>query len=265
MKFGFRSGNKGSKANIDSNLNPFGKPATNEQQNNGNNGGGNNNNPAPNNGQARDPNVEFKKFCRDSGMFENLDLEGFVEAVGKGDTAKAAEFFMESMLSTARVAMAGADRLATAKMNQAMEATAVRASAMTSTQLLTNEMHERLGFTKDPAMAPLAEDVLNRFLAKGESADVALDNTEKYFKEFALAAGGKFGMMAPNTDMRPGQRGFNDSRMQQNDNSESVNQEMDWMDVLTSGAVSEVSPPQGSNGGAPNPGNAGNGNPNNNQ
>lgn len=249
MKFGFRSGTKSSKTNIDSNLNPFAKPANND----GNKGGDNNgNNSPPNNQQQQqpDPNSQFQKFCRDNGMFEGLDLQGFMKAVADGDTDKAGEFFMQSMLATARVAMAGADKLATAKMQKAMEETALRANAMTSTQLLTQEMHERLGFTRDPALAPMAEDVLNRFLAKGESAETALENTEKYFKQFALAAGSKFGLQSVEQSMRPGSQGFRGSQMQQNDNDDGGSADMDWIDVLTSGAHSANASEQNSNGGS---------------
>lgn len=241
----FKSGTKSAKTNIDSNLNPFAKPANNNQQQG---------NPPPGDQQQNkqndgDPDAAFNKFCRDNGMFEKLDLQGFMKAVADGDVDKAGEFFMQSMLSTARVAMAGADRLATAKMSKAMEETALKANAMTSTQLLTQEMHERLGFTKDPAVAPLAEDVLNRFLAKGDSAETALENTEKYLKEFAVAAGGRFGMRV-DSEMRPGSQGFRNSQMQQNDNDDSDSGEMDWMDVLTSGAGSSNVAPQNANGGA---------------
>lgn len=249
MKFGFSSGkNKSGKPNIDSNLNPFGKPA-----NNGGNGGGTNQ-PPPNQppaNQNNDANTAFMKFCRDQGMFEDLDLGGFVAAVREGDAEKASEFFMNSMISTARVAMAGADRLATAKMTKAMEESVTRATAVTHTNLAVQEMNNRLGFTRDPAIAPVAEQVLNGFLARGDNADTALDNVEKYFKEFALTAGSQFGMAPPNNDLRPGQRGFNDSRMQQNDNTDDGQpKEMDWLDVLTSGNVTAATANSGGGNGS---------------
>lgn len=165
---------------------------------------------------------------------------------------------MNSMISTARVAMAGADRLATAKMTKAMEESVTRATAVTHTNLAVQEMNNRLGFTRDPAIAPVAEQVLNGFLARGDNADTALDNVEKYFKEFALATGSQFGMAPPNNDLRPGQRGFNDSRMQQNDNTDDGQpKEMDWLDVLTSGHVTADSQNASGNGNGGNNGQAG--------
>lgn len=242
-------GKKGGKSNIDPNLSPWQKPANNSKQQDGGNpappAGGNQ--PAP-----VDGNKELMEFFKAQGLFEQLDMQGFLKAVEAGDSAKAAEFMMQNLAATARVAMLGANKIAEAKIAKAVDESTRRASATVATELMTQALHSRLGFTSDPAIAPLAEQVLNQYLANGESADSAIEKTEKYFEGFALAAGQRYGLQ-PQLDShgRAGQSGFQSSRMQQNDNGENAREPADWLDVLTSGAVTDQSSTQGASGGNP--------------
>lgn len=233
------------KDNKDVSLNPFEKPSNNNgsnndggnnnnNNNNGNNGGSNQNN---NSGGAPDQGKLMRDALKNAGLYENLDLSTFKKAITDGDDDALSGFFDQMMTNAASSALKLANQLADAKSAKAVETATNKATTETTKRLLRDEMYKRYEFLKEPALSPVAENILDKYLEQGIAPDEALKNVGDYFKATAQAAGKHFGMKVeePQNNGRPGSNGFRSDGRNQNDNNTNSNsdEEPDWFAALT--------------------------------
>lgn len=235
------------KDNKDVSLNPFQKTADNGNQGGNNNGGGNNNNgnngggvPNNNGGGAPDQQKLMRDALKGAGLYENLDLATFKKAIAENDDDALSSFFDQMMTNAASASLKLANQLADSKTAKAVEQATNRASQETTKRLLKDEMYKRYEFLKEPALSPVAENILDKYMEQGLSPDDALKNVGEYFKATAHAAGKHFGMKVeePQNTGRPGSNGFRNDGRNQNDNNTNSNSddEPDWFAALTGGA-----------------------------
>ena len=187
---------------------------------------------------AEEGSAKIKDFFETSGLYKNLDFSKFLTAVNDSNVEDATVFLQTIMQNAVTSALIGAEKLTNAKVAKAIEAATDKATAVTRNDLAIEKMHQRFSFTNDVKVSPVAESVLNGFIAQGQSVDTALDSVEKYFQSTLEAAGKQFGFTKkPQGDTRPGKGGFADSNanLSQNDNGDDERQTDDFVDILTSG------------------------------
>lgn len=238
------------KDNKDVSLNPFAKSDDNGGQDgqNNNGGGGQNNNGGQNNGGSGGQNngggADQTKLMRDAlknaGMYEGLDLATFKRAMTDGDDEALSGFFDQMMTNAASSALKLANQLADSKAAKAIETATNKASTETTKRLLRDEMYKQYEFLKEPALSPVAENILDKYMEQGLPPAEALKNVGEYFKATAQAAGKHFGMKVeePANNGRPGSNGFRGDGRNQNDNNTKSDEEgdPDWFAALTGGA-----------------------------
>lgn len=107
-----------------------------------------------------------------------------------------------------------------------------QSSTMVNANAAVNLMHERLAFTKDPAIAPVAKVTLGRAIKAGQDVDQAIDTVKRFFNRATeLSTGGK--NRPPKG--RPNSRPNNASQMNMDDGVDEFNDDSDWENFLTAG------------------------------
>lgn len=87
-----------------------------------------------------------------------------------------------------------------------------------------SKMNDRLPFTKDENIAPVAKSVMSRFIGMGQDLDTAIGNTAKYFQSISDKAGEHLSQgNSRGNGSRPGAQGFQANRGQQ---------EPDWLPFM---------------------------------
>jgi len=250
----FNRNKSGNKTNKKVSTNPFAKPATkngNEDQAGGNEPGKQTAAPTNQQQSSEERQRQVREFMKKSGLYEGIDMEGFMSAVRDGDAEKAGAIFARAMENSVNVATVAAQRLVKQREDVIREELSASTQAEFRNDLAVQQLHEDLPFTAQEAVSPIAEDVLNGFLAQGIPVRDAIEKTGQYFRETAEAAGSHFGMeMKEPSDRRPGPRPFSDTRgrVAHSDNIGGEPGEEDWVDVLTFGNQTADSPAGGEGG-----------------
>lgn len=191
---------------------------------------------------AEESNKQLVEYLQGQGLFDGIDMKGFVEAVNAGDAEKAMTLFQTSMLNTAKVSIGAANKLQEAKVARVSEDLMDRTKQSQERELAKRQMNDKMPWTKNENRSKLAEDVLNGFLDQGFATDEAIKNTHDYFKEMATEQGAKFDN-PPSS--KPGQRGFQNSNYNENSPEGNTAEPVDFVKMLTGDAQSyeDLNPP----------------------
>lgn len=234
--FSRQSGGKGDGSNKKVTLNPFAKPSNNSNSDDAakNKTGGENEMTSEQQDRA------VQDFMKKNGLYEGIDIQKMMQAASSGDEEVFGAQLARMMENSVRVSTVAAERLTRAQVQAAREQAVNEAQSGTRNELAREQLHKDLPFTAEPALAPVADTVLNGFIAQGQSVAEAIKSTGEYFEATAKTAGQHFGMQVETpSGQRPGTRPFSQSRGGQDNNNYSgpgqSDKEDDWVAHLTSG------------------------------
>lgn len=223
--------------NTETNLNPFAQPATIRQQDD------NQRQQAQTQAQPiSDRAAQLREYYRASGLYNGIDYDRFIEAVRNGDTEAASELLNTMLENSVRVSVNAANRLIEAQAAKAVEDAVTRSTTTTRNELAMQTLLEEMPFLSKPEILPVAETVLDGFLAQGKSMRQALDATMKYFEQTIQTGAQFFGFERKSATQRPGARTFADNRSPSrttstmNDSAIDDDGAIDWVSILSSGA-----------------------------
>jgi len=249
----FGKGNKG-ESNTEVLLNPFAKPGD-----NGNSGKGDDKTVvAPTQMTSEEQDAAVRGFMKKEGLYEGIDANAMMAAAASGDGEVFGQHLARAMENAVRVSTIAAERLTKAQVATASAAAVNEAQQGTRNEMARTQLNKDLPFTQEPELAPIADTVLNGFLAQGQSVPEAIASTGAYFEATAKTAGQHFGMQVePTQNQRPGQQSFRQSNDNPNDNYSGPgqnNQGDDWVAHLTSGnesfeSINNVADPGGQSAG----------------
>lgn len=227
--------------NKDVTLDPWAKPSDNGNQPAA---GTPPNPPAPPNGDGTPP--DHRKILVDAmrkqGLYDGLSMGDFMTAVEKNDPEAMGAFFEKIMENAALVSITMADKLTASKLEKAQATAVDTATKSTKRQLLMEEMFEKLPFTNEAALKPVAEQALDGFLAQGKSPKEAIDSVAEFFKATALTAGSAFGMKMEQKGGNglPDSGGFRGASGPFGNNNNDEPEEPEWVSIFTGGAKTEA-------------------------
>ena len=223
--------NAGGGNNNGSNLpNPFATGNNNNNGNDGNNGngGGNNQNQSPN---AADQARQRREYYAQTGLYQNLDFGQFQKDVAEGNAEGMTQFMQQLSENAVNVAILSSQKLIKGAVDKAVSDASDNATARVRNDMAVEMMHQQMEFTRNPAIKPMAEQVLNGFIAQGNDATKAVELTKQYFDATAKA----MGFQNSNNGQRPGNRGFNGAPPMNGNNNPAggAGADDDWLDILT--------------------------------
>ena len=167
-----------------------------------------------------DPAEAFAKHVEGLGLTSGIDANSVMEAVRNGEPDALQQAFSQIASNTYRHAMVNANKLVQQQVEKAVEQATEKATSSMDSKNAVAEMHRALPFTKDEAVAPMANAVLKQALDKtGGDVQQSLKTLEGYFKAFYDHASGDLGL--------PSGDSFND-----NPGDEGPGTQPDWEQLL---------------------------------
>lgn len=229
-------GNK-SATNAETKLNPFKDDVTvdpNANKNTNGNGGQQQQQNGNGGQQQQQPNVN--DYFKNQGLFANINSKNFVQAMKDGDEEAVQGMLEQMMLDATQVALTSATKVANARIEKAVTQAREEMTSSTQHSLAIEQMHEQLGFTSDETIAPLAEDILKKFLGKKDmTVSKAIAATKSYFEQTAKAMGAKL----PESNNKGDKGQQNGQRRQNSNNNNSDNdvkpEDQDFLALLSDG------------------------------
>lgn len=197
--------------------------------------------PNPQPPQPVDKKAIVMNALKERGLGEGLDLKALMTAFRDNDEEAFVQHMVALQQNTAMAAVSLADTLIHSNLKTASSRTVDEVTKSTKRNLALAEMHKAFPFTKEKAVAPVAEQVLDAYLQKGLEVPEVMEQMGEYYREFAGASAEHFGfeLVDPKAG-NPNSRRYSDPNAgNQNYNNENNNQsddEEDWTGVLTHGA-----------------------------
>ncbi len=175
-----------------------------------------------------DNSTQFNDYIATINFMEGVDLPKIAEELNTGKTDSMQDAFTKVGQNAYKRALADGAKIMDHKISQAVEQAVQKAGVNVNANMAVSTMEQRLGYTKDPAMSPIAKAVLAQLMKKGKSLDDAVQGVDKYFARTAQLLNKN--KNAPHG--RPGNRGFNtrdNNNVQSDDGDE---EDLDWMELL---------------------------------
>lgn len=188
----------------------------NQQQQNNNQTQNNDNNNAAN---------QFNDYIKNLNFSNGIDMDAIQNDLAQGNVKSLAAAMQTAGQNAYRQAILDAQKLIKQNVDQAVNSAVNKSRGMMHADTAVREMNEKYPYTKDKAIAPVAEEVLKRFLKKGQDYDTALINVDKYFKRTSELLGGNKG--------RPRNQGFGNNSNTGNDFMDDHADGLDFMSILS--------------------------------
>lgn len=197
---------------------------TKKDDNSGNNGNNQNN---QNNQNQNDPNnqsdpqKDVDAYLAKVGLGDFKLTEAELEAFKTGDGVQGVLDNLNKRIRDSHIsAITSANKLMDKKIEAAVDAAVGKSKSFYQGEQLRSLLQERLPWTKDTAIAPMAETVLRQLLTKGASYEQGIKGVEQYFQRVQKAMDP--GYEPPNSNTRQPFRG---------QKQEQGNQ--DWIKILS--------------------------------
>lgn len=213
------SGDNG-ETNTQPNLNPFGKPSnlSGESGRDGNNGGSANGNNANANANANanvNPNANnaggasnpgnLDSFVSTLPLMDGVDLSSLDD-----DQRTAVSAAMQKMgENSIKQSLLLTNRLMRQQIEAATKEAVSQSTGQMDSRLAVRRMQQELSYTKAAENEHIAKATLAGFMSQGQDIDTAIDNVDKYFRQFAKSMGAEFANPPPGragTETPPGSR-----------------------------------------------------------
>lgn len=193
---------------------------TNDQNNNNNNNQNNNNN----NNQQTDTRTQDQKmtdYLKNNGL-DPVQIDDQMKAqLESGDFSGLVNSFNSRIVNAHIKALSGSQTMIEAAVAKKAKELTDASTAQRLGEQNRSAMHEALPFTKDSAISPVAQSVMQRFLDRDMSQADAIEGTKKYFARLSDKM---------NNDGTNKNRNTNFSSQRNSGNSDGNS---NWLDVLT--------------------------------
>jgi len=174
--------------------------------------------------QQSDPQKDVDTYLAGIGLGEYKLTEQELEAFKSGEGVQSAFDNINKRIRDSHIkAVSAANTLLEKKIPELVEAAVNKSKSFYQGEQLRDLLQERLPWTRDPVIAPMAETILRQLLIKGATHDQGIEGTKKYFERVQKAMDPSY--IAPNKNTNQPYRG---QRPQETGN-------MDWMKVLSPG------------------------------
>ncbi len=161
-------------------------------------------------------------------MTNGIDANKVVEDLQNGDVG-AFESALKSVAANAyTAAMQQTNILLETKIEEATKLATEQASSSLNANLAVSQMQQKLEFTKDPDIEPMAKAALSQALKRGDDVETAIASVEKFFMK---AAGNISKAMRPPSSTNSGGNPQFPSDANNNNSGHASHDE--WLAVLT--------------------------------
>ena len=172
-----------------------------------------------------DPAKDVDTYLNSIGLGELKLSETELESFKTGDGVQAVIDNINKRIRDSHVkALSGASTLIEKKVKDAVELAVNSSKSFYQGEQLRGLLQDKLPWTKDPVIAPMAETVLRQLLTKGATYEQGIEGTKKYFERVQLAMDPSY--VAPNKNTQ-GSYGNNARKPDQGNT--------DWLKVLSPG------------------------------
>lgn len=169
---------------------------------------------------------EFNNYVESLNFSDGIEMDTIVQDLQQGDHKSFQGALSKAGQNAYKKAMVDSHKMIKESVSKAVNDAVGKARGHTQADMAIREMNSKLPYTKDKALAPVAEGVLKRFMEKGQDFETALGSVDKYFRRTGELVGGKPG--------RTRQQGFgngvDNSHFNDNDDEPA---EIDFMNILT--------------------------------
>ena len=156
--------------------------------------------PAIQPGSPPDPKAELKKHLDDVGLGDLTLTDAEIEAFKSGENVADILGKINQRIQTSYLkSMSNFSTVMEKKIEAAVEKAVQQSASMFEGERLRDILYEELPFTRDTAIAPIAETVLRQYLSKNMSKKDAIEATKKYFKHMQKSMDPDYVEPNPNT------------------------------------------------------------------
>ncbi len=191
-----------------------------KNKNNNNNNNNNNNSPAP---VVKTPEEQIKAYLDSVGLkpieFGDTDIEAVKN--GTFDWKQFTDKVNNNVTQAHLQSLSSSKKMIDNAVKEAVEKAVGDSKSYFAGEQFRQVMHEKLEFTQDPAIGPVAETIAQRLMGRGATRDQAIQGVQKWFDHVFAKANPDFEL---NGNTRDTYRG----NMRNNSKSGNV----DWLDML---------------------------------
>jgi hypothetical protein len=152
-----------------------GEKGKNSDSSDGNNGNGNSL-------QTIDPKKQMDDYLASVGLTPISFTEEEKEKIQNGDLTPMTDKMHQQIITAHTKALSGSKTMIDEAVRTAVAEATKNANATFSGQRNLEALHQALPFTKDKAIGPVAQTVMQRFLDRGMSTEDAIKGVDKFFK-----------------------------------------------------------------------------------
>lgn len=178
--------------------------------------------------QQQTPNVNevFDTYIQELDLTKGIDLAKVSEELNQGNTESLGKAFSEIAAKTYRQAMLDMSKVIDQKVQAGVTAAVQQSSNAVHGNLAVKQMNTTLEFTKNPAIAPIANAALSQLIKKGKSVDDAVEGVRRFFQNTSKISAKELGLQNPPRG-RPGNQPFSGPNEITDDDDDG-----DWMETL---------------------------------
>jgi len=179
--------------------------------------------------QQQDPAQAMQDHLASLNLMQDIDMAKIESEIVQGSTESLQNAFKSVGENVYKAALTQVNQLVDSKLEKVKQESIREANASVDAKSAIREMNQKIPFTEDPNIAPVAQAALNSFLAKDLSLPEAIKATAKYFDNVSA----QVNTAKDFSGNQPGESGFNSS--QQNNNKSKQSSHDDWISILTQG------------------------------
>jgi len=180
--------------------------------------------------QQQAPNADeaFNTYIEGLELTKDVDLNSISEELNQGKTEGLGKAFSAIATKTYRQAMVDMSRVIDQKVNAGIEKAVLQSSNAAQGNQAVRQMNTTLNFTKNPAVAPIANAALAQLIKKGKSVEDAVEGVRTFFQKTSKLSAKELGLQNPPRG-RPGNQSFNGAGDIADDGDDD---EIDWLETL---------------------------------
>ena len=171
--------------------------------------------------QQQSPDEVFNQHFESLNLDAGLDVEGVIIDIQNGKPDALASYTEQLTKNVYRATLAQTSKMMDLKVAKAVEQATTQANGEFNSTLALNELNEKLPFTKDAAIKPIADGVFSRFIKQGKPVGEAIGLTKQYFERMFKMSGDYLDTVPADT---------NESRRF---GASGADEDVDWLDVLS--------------------------------
>lgn len=131
------------------------------------------------------PDQVFNDYVNSLPIDAKINPEELSQQLQAGDFSGLNNLLKETQANAIKQSLLTADKIMKKKIDAAVEQAVEKATGVNRAEHAIRQMNDKFSFTTDPAIKPVADAALNRFLSKGDSLDEAIDKVGQFARRIA--------------------------------------------------------------------------------